>query len=109
MANRTPACPQCRAAAGEHHKLSCSEPGGRKGTGPIRPFEGAVQSSTPVGYTGAMNPTAAQRFATALNKLYLGRANGTIDAESALLMEAALWEAARNGGFDGELEAELAK
>lgn len=89
--------------------MSCSEPGGRKGTGPIRPFEGAVQSSTPVGYTGVMNPSAAQRFAVALRQLYASRAAGTIDAESALLMEAALWEVARSGRFDEALDEELAK
>ena len=31
-------CPQCGVPRGQHHKMSCSEPGGRKGEGPVRPF-----------------------------------------------------------------------
>ena len=38
-------CPQCGVPRGEHHKMSCSEPGGRKGTGPVRPFGEEVQTT----------------------------------------------------------------
>lgn len=44
-ARREAHCPQCGVPRGEHHKMSCSEPGGRKGTGPIRPFGEEVQTT----------------------------------------------------------------
>lgn len=53
--------------------------------------------------------SAAARYATALRVLYSQRATGMIDPESALLIEAAVWEVARNHGFDTALDEVLAE
>lgn len=53
--------------------------------------------------------SAAARFATALRVLYAQRATGAIDPETALLLEAAVWEVARKNNFDSALDDVLEK
>jgi len=76
--------------------MSCTEPGGGKGAGPIAPYG-----------TTTLPASAVSRFATALDGLRTAHAAGNIDGESVMLLEAALWEAARNHSIDVELEAFL--
>jgi hypothetical protein len=47
---------------------------------------------------------AAERFAQCLRSLASLRIKETIAHDDAVILEAALWEAAREGGFDEELD-----
>lgn len=76
--------------------MSCSEPGGRKGNGPIRPFG-----------EPAMPGRHVVLYATAMRELYAAHAAAAISGESAMIIEAALREVARNHGIDVELKAIL--
>lgn len=73
--------------------MSCSEPGGRNGDGPLRPFR-------------ASNDLAA-KFARSLRSIATCKSAGTLPFDDAVALEAALWEVAREGDFDDELAALL--
>lgn len=72
-----------------------------------------MQSDAGLWYTDftMFNPAeylTPQRYASALRKLSTARATGAIDHDSAVLLEATLWEGARERGIDTEVDAILA-